>query len=281
MLRLLRLSFSLAGLALLATACADSGWRRYADPHWLDRVETGAGFQHRVLFKPGLGDELHIYIEGDGSIWRDADSLFADPTPARPLTLQLMQRDPAPALFLGRPCYFATGDDQCAPHWWTSARYSQAVVTSMNTVAGRWAQSYQGIVLIGYSGGGTLAALMAASLSPRALVTLAGNLDTGAWTRHHHYHANVIGESLDPARQPPLPANIVQWHYAGADDDNVLWPWIEAFSARQAGAHFDRLEGFDHHCCWIQRWPSLLAPLAATAAARDAGLKTPGDNPPR
>jgi pimeloyl-ACP methyl ester carboxylesterase len=212
--------------------------------------------------KPGSGTELHIYLEGDGRIWRNPEQLFADPTPPRSLVLQLLQQDPAPALFIGRPCYFSVTDPQCAPHWWTAARYSQAVVDSVAAVAARWAQPYADVVLIGYSGGGALAVLMAPQLAQtRAVVTLAGNLDTAQWVQHHRYSEEVIGASLNPAAQAPLPQRVAQWHYAGGADDNVLWPWIAAYSARQHGAHFIRHEQFDHHCCWVQQWPALLAKI--------------------
>jgi len=244
-------------LPWLLSACAS--WRSDIGAGWQERIETGTAFRHRVIFKPGQGRELHIYLDGDGRIWRNADELAADPTPPHSLALQLMQLDPAPALLIGRPCYFQVDDSACAPRWWTSARYSGPVTESLIAVATRWARGYDGAVLIGYSGGGALAMLAAPQLpAAHAVITLAGNLDTDAWVRHHHYSAQVVGESPNPAAQTPLPATIAQRHYAGATDDNVLWPWIAAYSARQPKATFIKLEGFDHHCCWLQQWPALL-----------------------
>lgn len=245
----------------LLCACAAPDWRRDLGPDWQQRIETGTQFQHRVVFKAGTGRSLHIYLDGDGRIWRTAQELFADPTAPQSLALQLMQRDPAPALLLGRPCYLDVRDSACAPRWWTAARYSEPVLASLLAVAQREAAAYDSVVLIGYSGGGALAALLAAQLpQTRALITLAGNLDTAAWAAQHQFGAGVIDASLNPATQPPLPAAIAQWHYAGADDNNVQWQWIAAFSARQPGAHFIKLDGADHRCCWLAQWP---APLRA------------------
>jgi len=255
---------------LIAIAgCTANAWRKQAGTHWRESIETGTEFRHRLFFKPGHGDELHIYIEGDGSIWRNPEQLSPDPTPAQPLMFELAKQDPAPVLLLGRPCYFEVADKQCSPQWWTSARYSAAVVASMDAVAARWATRYQSVMLIGYSGGGSLATLMAAHLpQARALITVAANLDTDAWVGRHRYNADIVGASLNPMRQPPLPPRIAQWHYAGTDDENIAWSWIEQFSARQLGAHFEKIEGFDHRCCWSRRWPALLAPALPDESGR-------------
>jgi len=260
------LSRAMLALAFCALLSCASSWRKSIGAEWMESVEVGTDFQHRVFFKPGVGNELHIYIEGDGNIWRTPQQLYPDPTPERPLTIALMRRDPAPALLLGRPCYFEVHDSHCSPRWWTAARYSETVVASMADVARRWANRYSTVTLIGYSGGGAIATLMAPRLpSIRAVVTVAGNLDVDAWVQHHRYNSAIVAESLDPARQPPLSPDIEQWHYAGAGDDNVLPVWIANFSARQRNAHFRSIGGFDHRCCWSQRWPGLLAPAAANS----------------
>ena len=248
-----------AACIVFAGCAADAAWRADLRTGWRQRVETGTQFRHRTIFKPGRGDTLHIYLDGDGDIWRTAGELNFDPTPSRSLALQLMQRDPAPALLIGRPCYLEVTDARCRPYWWTSARYSQPVIDSLGAVAQRWSQHYRQVTLIGYSGGGALAVLLAPQL-PRAnsVITVAANLDLQAWKNYHRYSAAVIDASIDPDSRPALPARIAQWHYAGADDGNVLPQWIEHFSARQRGAHYAVLPHVDHRCCWVRRWPALL-----------------------
>lgn len=250
-------------IALLA-GCAGGDWRDELDPHWRQNVEAGTDFRHRTLFKPGHGDTLHIYLDGDGRIWRDANTLLPRPLTERSLALQLLREDPAPALLIGRPCYLDVDDARCEPRWWTSARYSESIVASLAAVAQHHAEPYRQVLLIGYSGGGALATLLAPRLpQTTAVITIAANLDTQAWRAQHRYSAAVIDESLDPARQPPLPARIAQWHYAGGNDTNVLPQWIERYAARQPAAHFILRDNFDHRCCWSESWAEMLT--AATA----------------
>jgi pimeloyl-ACP methyl ester carboxylesterase len=114
------------------------------------------------------------------------------------------------------------------------------------------------IVLIGYSGGGTLAWLMAVRLPETvALVTIAANLDTEAWTRLHGY--SPLAGSLNPATAPPLSAGVAQRHYAGARDANVPPSVARAFARHHPGASVIEVADFDHVCCWMARWPGLLA----------------------
>jgi len=91
-----------------------------------------------------------------------------------------------------------------------------------------------------------------------AVITLASNLDTDAWTAHHRY-LRLTG-SLNPAAQAPLPPRLYQRHYVGARD-RVVPPHV------LSGGLVDRatvvlVPGFDHVCCWERLWPSILADLA-------------------
>ena len=116
------------------------------------------------------------------------------------------------------------------------------------------------IVLIGYSGGGSLAMLVAERV-PRvvAVVTVAANLDTDAWTRLHGYQP--LASSLNPATRPPLPGRIVQLHIAGGEDGNVPPEIIANFVAHQHGAQLRVFKNADHACCWEQLWPQILAEI--------------------
>ena len=219
----------------------------------------GEPFDHLVLRTPrAVARRLHVYLEGDGTPW--LGGLPArDPTPRQPLALALMARDTTASIYLGRPCYHGVGDGaKCPAALWTSARYSETVVASMAAAMRRLvaADGVEEIVWFGYSGGGSLAVLLAPRLPQSvAVVTVAANLDIDAWTDLHG-DLRLTG-SLNPARQPPLPARIVQIHYAGGRDRLVP---VEVVRRGATGsARIVVMPRFDHVCCWETAWPRILS----------------------
>ncbi|HVS75519.1 MAG TPA: hypothetical protein VHE11_01205 [Steroidobacteraceae bacterium] len=210
-------------------------------------------------------DLLIVFIDGDGSPWIDGGRrIAADPTPRMPLALDLALETPGSVLYLGRPCYFALQRrPACSPALWTSRRYSPEVVASLVAAVSRYAAArrFRGVLLVGYSGGGTLAALMARRLPDAVgLVTIAGNLDPRAWTRWHGYLP--LTGSLDPALEPP-PSGLPQWHLLGTSDSNVPYRVVERYFARVPSARIRRYPGFGHVCCWVRIWPSAIHDILA------------------
>lgn len=234
------------------------GWRRV--------VVQGEGYDHVAYIKQGAAasdSALHIYLEGDGTPWVRKRVAATDPTPRNPLMFELMSLDPAPSVYLGRPCYLGLNRSKaCTPDLWTDGRYSESVVASMSAATDRLSTGYQALVLLGYSGGGTLAMLMAERL-PRTetVITLAANLDTQRWAALHKQHA--LTGSLNPAARPPLPQRIRQMHFAGDKDDNVPPQLIRDAVAQQHGASFRVFPDQGHRCCWRKVWPEILGELAA------------------
>lgn len=230
----------------------------------LGKVSTEA-HQHLIISHklPQSSQSLHVYIEGDGSPWIQRTQIALDPSPRRPLALQLMSKDTlADTLYLGRPCYFnnaryGLADPNCHFRLWTSDRYGEAVVDSMTQAlsAALSSQAYDEVILIGYSGGGTLALLMAQQLeTPVKVITLGANLDIDAWTRHHGY--TPLYGSLNPARVVNR-QGLAQIHWAGSEDKTVM-PELNAEFLARLGQEHEVIEGFDHACCWLEAWPELL-----------------------
>ncbi|MDO9240183.1 MAG: hypothetical protein Q7U30_09215, partial [Methylicorpusculum sp.] len=177
-----------------------------------------------------------------------------------PLILQLMAMDNAPSILLGRPCYYGLNQSQnCSPYFWTSHRYAQPLVDSLVEVLHNWLKGkrVQRLVLIGFSGGGALAALMASNIpTVKTLITLSANLDTAAWTKHHGY--SELSQSLNPAQQARLPDTISQIHFAAEKDTNVPPAIVRSYADRQPSARFRSIKNYDHTCCWTDQWPELL-----------------------
>lgn len=258
-------SAAVLALALLG-ACATPAARfaETAGAMGFERqVVIGAGFRH-VLFwnnRGRAGATLHVYIDGDGT--PDIGGYpAADPTSRNPLMLRLLALDPGPAVLLGRPCYEGLADDPgCRPAVWMDERYSEAVVASMAAALREiLAQgSYRHVGLFGHSGGGTLAVLLAARVpETAAVVTAAANLDIDAWAESRG--ARPFIGSLNPARQPPLSATVIQRHYAGGRDEVV--PAAVTRKGLAPGVPLTVIPDYDHRCCWEKLWPDLLADLA-------------------
>ncbi len=238
-----------------------------------DDVVT-AGFRHAIFMAPGTvgqasGAALHVYLADDGSPWLGGNRVTRDPTPRNPLTLELMARDPGPAVLVGRPCYHRRGTDRaCNPLLWTHRRYSPAVVESLALAIGEILrrQGRAEVDLFGYSGGGVLAMLVAERLpQTRTVVTVASNLDTDAWCELHGY--TPLEGSLNPARRPPLPAGVRQLHLAGGRDRVVPADLVEAFARERPVARSLELPKADHTCCWAEIWPRILDWVAAPGDA--------------
>lgn len=225
-----------------------------------DLVLPGAGFELQAFFAPvdaGANATLHVYLDGDGTPWLTPRLVAADPSPRDPLVLRLMLSDSAPTLYLGRPCYLELDDrDTCPSRYWTNQRYSEEVVASLATGLQTFLADhrFEQLVLIGFSGGGTLAMLLAPRLPKTvAVVTLGANLDPDAWTRHHGYLP--LTGSLNPMLANPLSSHVYQLHLVGSEDDNIL-PTVSRVQV-------EVVQGMRHNCCWEPLWPEILDRLHA------------------
>ena len=238
-----------------ARTAMDAGWERFT----LSAGEFSlAGFAPLTLHQTEI---LYIYIEGDGLAWINASTPSFDPTPAHAIGLQLAIKDPsAQAVYLARPCQFVAGAT-CRTKYWTSHRFAPEVITATNAAIDQLKQRFQSkrIVLVGYSGGGAVAALVAARRKDVAvLLTVAGNLDTAAWTRREKL--SPLTGSLNPVDAWRQLVSVPQVHFVGAQDKvvdkEIALSYRAAFPAGQQ-PNVIIIPGVDHQCCWIESWPQL------------------------
>jgi len=209
---------------------------------------------------------LTVYIEGDGLAWITPTMASDDPTPRKPVSLELALRHPdghGIAAYLARPCQNVAASDwgNCKQDYWTDRRYAPEVVESSDQAISALKQRYgaQKLILVGYSGGGTIAALVAARRKDVVrLVTVAGNLDILAWTTQHHLLP--LTGSLNPADEWAQLQNISQLHFVGGKDSvvsaEIAHAYIERFPS-DSRPQMRIVPEVDHSCCWVEQWPQL------------------------
>lgn len=205
--------------------------------------------------------ELTVYIEGDGARWLADNLPPADPTPQDPLALRLAIADPAPAVaYIGRPCQYLDDDAlaACDPNLWVGGRFSEQAISMVGQavdalVARTGAKK---LTLIGHSGGGAMAALVAARRSDVAcLATVASPLDTRAWTES--IRVSPLRTSLNPLDAAARLASIPQVHFTGGKDDTVPPQSIARYLQAVPAAREVRMADFDHDRHWVRDWLKL------------------------
>jgi len=200
-----------------------------------------------------------VYIEGDGFAWATRNRPSLDPTPTKAMGLRLAALDPSPnVIYLARPCQFVGHDPACRTAYWTGLRYAEEVVTSMNDALTQAMAPLpgQGIRLVGYSGGGAIATLLAERrVDVLSLRTVAGNLDIAAVNRHHR--VSPMPESLNPIDAAARLAALPQIHFVGGKD-SVVPPFIaQGFVAALGNdrcARIERIPMATHEDGWEDAW---------------------------
>lgn len=237
------------------------------------RVAAGP-FDLALWQRPGRADSVTVYVEGDGFAWAERGRPSPDPTPYRPLALELAARDPAPAVaVVGRPCQYRAGAARPQPacddaRWWTGARFAPEVIAAVGAAVDRAkaAAGATAVHLVGYSGGGAVAALVAARREDVAsLRTVAGNLDP-AWVNARH-GVDPLRGSLSPLDAAPRLARLPQTHFAGRRDAVVPPETAERFVAALGTGTCARVVAVeaDHHDGWIEAWQRLVTYPSACA----------------
>lgn len=200
---------------------------------------------------PGLrrADTLNIFIEGDGK-------------PG--IALKLAHDIGGNSVYLGRPCQYMIGNRQnsCNKQMWTSHRYSRSVVHSMSRAitAMKLRFNAERVRLIGFSGGGTIASIIAAQRHDvELLVTVAGNLDHRRWTDFNRI-APLYG-SLNPVDYSKALEQVPQIHLIGERDHVVPGSVLMSYLSRlksldNVQSHI--IVGADHTCCWSLALASVL-----------------------
>lgn len=262
---LLLITALLTGCAAPGRTAADLARTRGLSPAVID----GGPFA-LFTYASSLGPDapLTVYIEGDGYAYVSRFRLSDDPTPHDPVALAMAVRDSAPNLvYIARPCQYVEGADRrnCTPAYWSAARFAEEVVAATDKAVDHYKSlsNAKEVRLVGYSGGGAIATLLSERRSDvRELITVAGVLDSDAWTRLRG--TDPLYASLNPADRADRLAALPQTHFVGERDEVVPEVIALSFLAHLPADSRPRpvvVPGQSHECCWAERWPGLLASI--------------------
>ena len=210
-------------------------------------------------------DRIRIYIEGDGRAWETKYRASDDPTPLNPVALRLAAVDPAGNIaYISRPGqYSRTGTPECDPKYWTGYRFAREVISSVGEAIDQLKEksSARYVELVGFSGGGAIAILVAARRGDVvSLRTVAGELDSKAFCQYHH--VSQLEGSLDPMDAAQEVSHIPQRLFVGSND-KVVPGFIARNFVRQEGdnghGRISVVDGPTHTKGWQERWRDLLS----------------------
>ena len=279
----------LAGLFVFsgcASPRAEPAWGRMLDEgasHALHPVSFNFGiFELAGMMRTGTTPEtaLVVYIEGDGHTLNENNELTDDPTPETPLSFLLAVSDPAPKLlYLARIGQFNkrnTGNDY--KKYWGNARFSVEAVLAANQAIDR-AKSMakaEKIHLIGFSGGGGLAVILAEQRKDVAsLVTVAGLLDTGWWVQEYlpskvrKDYSGAFSLSINPADHAAKISGLPQMHFSGSKDTEIPMEMVDSFEEKTPFLFFRHIIlPCGHNEGWTAIWPQVLESYALPLRAQ-------------
>lgn len=210
---------------------------------------------------------LRVYIEGDGHAFASGGRISSDPTPHNPLALKLMLEDNSDVskIYIGRPGqYIARYENvrKCNRKYWVNERFSQKVVDNLSELITNYkAKGGQAqIELVGFSGGGALAAILSAQRSDvLSLRTVAGNLDTVFFVKYHSVpemkgsiNPQTIKGDLNNKKLPQI-------HFAGSKDKIVPPEMINKFASNNECARVVILPEAKHSNIAVSYWNKLLS----------------------
>lgn len=220
-----------------------------------DAVLGPAGFTPRLLASADFpvhawlrvrGDEtLTVVIEGDGATWFNPRWPPGDPTPEVSQAAALALEISGSVAYVARPCQFKL-TSACHIEHWTSARFAPELVKALDRTLDRL-KGFVGaknLRLVGHSGGGVMAVLLAQGRSDVAgVVTLMAPLAIGEWTKLLDLSSL---DGPDPMDQPSLRVPAI--HVAGGRDSVVPSEIVKRYTSAKGGEYVEWPQV--DHACW-------------------------------
>lgn len=210
-----------------------------------------------------------FYIESDGAPFT-AYGVSDNPTPINPLMLELAALDDRPnVVYIARPCQYTPMNlnPSCDKIYWTYKRMSEEVITSVNNTINIINSNHLPFSIIGYSGGGGIAVLIAArNEHVQDIITLAGNLDHISFVKYHQQRPRKQGispmvGSLNPIDYTAEVSHIPQLHISGSQDETVPIFIADKFvhKSNSICVHQEIFNNKTHSQGWKGIWKTILA----------------------
>lgn len=198
-----------------------------------------------------------FYIEGDGYAFGNGGQVTSNPTPISTFFVQLASMDTRPnVVYIARPCQYTPMElnPKCDRSYWSDKRLSDDSINAINDVINSINNGNK-FSLVGYSGGGGVAILIAAR-NPlvKDIITIAGNLDIELFVKHHR--ATPMKASLNPIDYAKQINYIPQLHMSGGQDKTVP-PFIAEEFTKRAGSNCVKQRAFpnnSHKEGWTELW---------------------------
>ena len=228
MVRLLAIAILALGLAACASPRQDLA-SRLSKSGFEGRWHSHGGVTMLIAVREGRGGTPILVIEGDGTAYGPGGTPHSDPTPVEPTAPKIAQAlarayPDSQVIYAARPCQFFTEAElkNCPQSLWTQGRFSAPVRAAYHALIGDAKP-----VIVGYSGGGVIAAHLTAEGRATALVTVAAPLALNQWAASH----GISGFALED--DPLLKRSNIQVperHIAGSHDRTVSPSVIDRFS---------------------------------------------------
>lgn len=202
-----------------------------------------------------------FYLEGDGRAFIGRYNISDNPTPGRPMLLKLAILDDRPnVVYIARPCQYTPLEQspKCQQVYWTDKRMAEEIITSVNGAIEAISKE-KDVSLVGFSGGGGVAVLIAArNKHVKNIITIAGNLDHIAFNKHHN--ATPMTGSLNPIDYAEQISHIPQLHLSGGKDKRVPSFIAISYVAKSAAKNVlqKTIINAEHMKGWEEVWPKLL-----------------------
>jgi pimeloyl-ACP methyl ester carboxylesterase len=199
-----------------------------------------------------------FYIEGDGLSFKGKHRISDNPTPRRQMLIKLAAMDQRPnVVYVARPCQYTPMElnPKCNASYWTDKRMSDDSVEALNEVINKINSNNEKFSLVGYSGGGGIAVLIAAR-NPKVkdIITIAANLDHEAFNKYHN--VTPMNGSLNPINYAKKINNIPQLHLSGGKD-NIVLPFIAEKYVQESASNCAKQKIFQdatHKDGWDKIW---------------------------